>query len=148
MNRSWSEVIWPLLPLLDISWRAYVFLIFSWGIYDVCLKTQTQKLHLLKSLFQFARSLGIYELVDTQVKSNPVSVSFMVAEVSIFVESGFFELNFLGGKTNYRKRKMFGVFRLSHERKKRGISRKFRPKLNYGKLWVRKSILLRILVLL
>ena len=125
-----------------------MFLIFSWGIYDVCLKTQTQKLHLLKSLFQFARSLGIYELVDTQVKSNPVSVSFMVAEVSIFVESGFFELNFLGGKTNYRKRKMFGVFRLSHERKKRGISRKFRPKLNYGKLWVRKSILLRILVLL
>ena len=125
-----------------------MFLIFSRGIYDVCLKTQTQKLHFLKALFQFARSLGIYELVDTQVKSNPVSVSFIVAKVSISVESGFVELNFLGGKTNYRKRKMFGVFRLSHERKKRGIGRKFRPKLNYGKLWVSKSILLRILVLL
>lgn len=125
-----------------------MFLIFSRGIYDVCLKTQTQKLHLLKSLFQFARSLGIYELVDTQIKSNPVSVSFMSAKVSIFVKSSFAELNFLGGKTNYRKRKMFDVFLLSHERKKRGIGRKFRPKLNDGNLWVSKSILLRILVLL
>ena len=81
LNRTRSEFIWLLLPLLNKIRRTGVILIFSRGINDVCFETLAEKLHLLEPLFQFARCLVIYEFVDAQIKSYPVSLRFLVLKI-------------------------------------------------------------------